>query len=101
MPLSKAKNRERMRLARLVQPKPVHLVQPNESQIEGPKAVQPRVLDLGVVQPNETKLASVQPIPIYNPSIHRAGDTVMVQRGKRLIQTTIPELDADGQVVWS
>jgi hypothetical protein len=36
-----------------------------------------------------------QPIPLYNPSIHRAGDTVML-KGKVV---TIPELDADGHPI--
>ena len=34
------------------------------------------------------------------PSIHRAGDRVMIQKGKRLIETVIPELDADGYAVY-
>ncbi len=42
----------------------------------------------------------VKPIPLYNPQIHRAGDRVMVQKGKRLIETVIPELDADGYAVY-
>ncbi len=41
---------------------------------------------------------NVQPnIPLYNPSIHKAGDTVRVLRGKREVVTLIPELDADGR----
>jgi len=27
---------------------------------------------------------------------HRIGDRVLVQKGKRLIETVIPEIDADG-----
>ena len=46
------------------------------------------------------ELDPVQPIPLYNPQIHRAGDRVMVQKGKRLIETVIPELDADGYAVY-
>jgi len=38
-------------------------------------------------------------LPLYNPAIHKVGEVVLVQRGKRLIQTTIPLLDADGQPV--
>ncbi len=36
-------------------------------------------------------------VPLYNPMVHRAGDKVLVQRGKKLVETIIPELDADGQ----
>ena len=42
----------------------------------------------------------VKPIPLYDPMKHRAGDRVMVQKGKRLIETVIPELDADGYAVY-
>lgn len=62
MPLSKTRNKERMRLIRL------HAKKQD-----------------GVVQPE-----------LYNPLNHRPGDKVLVKRGKRLIETVIPELDADG-----
>ncbi len=65
MPLSKARNRERMRQLRLHQK-----------------------VESVVVQPD---------IPLYNAMVHKAGDTVRVWRGKRLMTVTIPELDADGQ----
>ncbi len=39
-------------------------------------------------------------VPLYNPQIHRAGDRVMIQKGKRLIEMVIPELDADGYPVY-
>ena len=39
-------------------------------------------------------------VPMFNPSIHKAGDKVMVYQGKRLIETVIPELDADGHPVY-
>ncbi|KKN70404.1 hypothetical protein LCGC14_0430990 [marine sediment metagenome] len=42
----------------------------------------------------------VQPVPLYNPSLHRPGDTVRVLRGKREVIVTIPELDADGRVIY-
>lgn len=38
--------------------------------------------------------------PLYNPSIHRAGDMVRVLRGKREIEIVIPELDADGSPMY-
>jgi len=63
MPLSKARDRERKRIARL---------------------------ERAIVQPN----------PLYNPAIHRAGDTVRVLRGKREVTVTIPQLDADGNIIY-
>lgn len=35
-------------------------------------------------------------IPIYNPAVHKAGDRVLVRQGKRLIESIVPEIDADG-----
>jgi len=64
MPLSKVRDRERKRLARL---------------------------ESSNVQPKEA--------PMYNPMIHKAGDTVRVWKGKSLVTTTIPTLDADGNAV--
>lgn len=44
-----------------------------------------------------------QPIPLYNPAIHRAGDRVLVKPGKskKLVEVVIPEVDADGNAVPS
>ena len=39
-------------------------------------------------------------VPMFNPSIHKAGDKVLVYQGKKLIETVIPELDADGHPVY-
>ena len=38
-------------------------------------------------------------VPLYNASVHRAGDRVRVFDGNRLVEMVIPELDADGQPV--
>ena len=38
-------------------------------------------------------------VPLYNASIHRAGDRVRVFDGNRLVEMVVPELDADGQPV--
>lgn len=38
-------------------------------------------------------------IPIYNPSLHKAGDRVLVRQGKKLVEQIVPELDADGQPI--
>ena len=40
-------------------------------------------------------------IPLYNPAIHKAGDHVLVRRGKQLVETIVPELDADGHTIPS
>ena len=45
---------------------------------------------------------SVQPktlTPLYNPSIHKVGDKVLIRHRGRLVETVIPELDADGQPI--
>ncbi len=36
--------------------------------------------------------------PLYNPSVHRPGDTVRMYKGN--VTATIPELDADGNVIY-
>ena len=38
-------------------------------------------------------------IPLYNPLIHRSGDTVLIRQGKRLVRAVVPELDGDGKVI--
>ena len=38
--------------------------------------------------------------PLYNPyKKYKAGDRVMVKWGKRLVETIIPEVDADGNAI--
>ena len=54
------------------------------------------VLDLPVRPKEDVKAIP----PLYNPSIHRAGDLVIVQKGKRYIEMVIPEIDADGNAVY-
>lgn len=49
---------------------------------------------------NRLHIFDVQPIPLYNPSNHRPGDTVRVIRGKREVVITIPELDANGNAIY-
>ena len=49
---------------------------------------------------NGSNNGDVKPnIPLYNPAIHRAGDTVKVLRGKREVIITIPRLDAGGNPI--
>lgn len=121
MPLSKRKNKERMRQSRAtqVQPKPVHLVQPKSKE-----NVQPNdVTSPSVVQPNTTKqekltmlraiisnpeapqstASLVEPPPssrppLYNKRIHKQGDKVRMPGSN--IEVTVPELDGDGNPVW-
>ena len=40
--------------------------------------------------------------PLYNPAIHRVGDRVLIKppHGKRLIETIIPKIDADGNMIY-
>jgi len=37
--------------------------------------------------------------PLYNPSVHKPGDTVRIIKGNTEITLTIPNLDADGQPI--
>ena len=39
-------------------------------------------------------------VNLYNPAIHKTGDRVLVRKGKRLVEMIVPEIDADGQVIW-
>ena len=38
-------------------------------------------------------------LELYNPAVNKAGDRVLVCRGKKLIETVVPELDADGNSI--
>ena len=103
MPLSKARDRERKRLAKF---------QPN-SNLKGKPTFQPNLLTklekaglklkgnaiVGIAK-QVAHPYFVQP-PIYNPAIHRPGDKVMMRSpyNRKLIETVIPELDADGNPV--
>ena len=46
-----------------------------------------------------TESKIIPKIPLYNPSIHRIGDTVKVLKGKCEVITIIPALDADGNLI--
>ena len=37
-------------------------------------------------------------VSVYNPKIHKAGDRVMVQKGKKMVEVEVPEVDADGNI---
>ena len=36
---------------------------------------------------------------LYDPATHKAGDTVLVRKGKKLIETRVPDLDAGGEPI--
>ena len=61
------------------------------------QAVRPTLDELRELM-KSTEEKVVRP-PLYNPSIHGPGDRVLVQQGKRLIETIIPELDASGNPI--
>ncbi len=50
-----------------------------------------------VIKTIEDKKVLTKSAPIFDPYVHKPGDRV--QRGKRLIETVIPTLDADGQPI--
>ncbi len=43
-------------------------------------------------------LNPVQP-KMYNPYTSNPGDTVLVRQGRNIIETVMPELDADGNII--
>lgn len=90
MPLSKQRNRERMRQSRLHG----YSVQPS---IEGLK-IEGNIIT-GITRPVIPN--TVQPdIPWYNPSVHRPGDVVRVKQYNKVVTVTIPELDAEGNRIY-
>ena len=48
----------------------------------------------GLISGIEAK-PTVQPT-LYNPAVHRPGDRVLIQQGKKFMEIVIPELDAGG-----
>ncbi len=99
MPLSKAKMRERKRRDRV---KPMsNLTAKPLSNLAVTPDVKPKLAAVGLKLDGNRIIGfdkqAVQPRPpLYNPAIHGPGDTVLLQRGKRMIPTIIPRLDADG-----
>ncbi len=41
----------------------------------------------------------LDPLPLYNPMVHKPGDKVMVYQEKRLVSVVVPEVDADGHSI--
>ena len=102
MPLSKKRNRERMREKRATQVQP-KAVQPDEPTLEtklskaGLKVGKGGKLDLTGLTTRPLKEDVNGNVPMYDRTVHVPGDKVMVKRAGRLIETTVP--DADGQVI--
>ena len=53
-----------------------------------------------VHQKEESGTHAVHTIPLYNPATHKAGDKVMMKQGKRLIESIVPDMDADGYLMY-
>lgn len=102
MPLSKARNRERMQRVRIVQPV-CNLSSDFVCNLEGQSktvTVQPKLEALRkLIKDVESKPKVVSDIPLYDSMIHKPGDVVRIWRGKQLITVTIPEVDVEGQII--
>lgn len=99
MPLSKKRNRDRMRALRAT------CVQPSPVQPEAQGVKNKTIANLCQMVKNIENRDKVPQrplgeasLPLYNPSIHKPGDRVLMKPlyGKRLVETVIPMLDADG-----
>ena len=99
----KARDREwhrlKMRERRDVTPKPLHPVTPNKEKLQRMINDIERGASRLHGKENTGFAESVQPIPMYNPSVHKAGDRVMIRSNRKLIETVIPELDGSGQPI--
>lgn len=42
---------------------------------------------------------AIKPTQVYNPSVHKPGDRVLVKRGSRLVEAVVPQVDADGHII--
>ena len=42
-------------------------------------------------------MAATPSLQLYNPSVHKTGDRVLVRHGKQLVEAIVPALDADGR----
>ena len=39
-------------------------------------------------------------LQLYNPTIHKSGDKVLISKGKRLVEAVVPVIDADGHPIF-
>ncbi len=109
MPLSKKKQVEYMREYRKrirynVIPNSTLTVIPKPSKVpEVPLGTHRIINGVPMIYIKAGKDINIQPkveIPLYNPSIHKAGDTVKVIQYGHIKVITIPEIDGDGNIVW-
>ena len=63
------------------------------------RGLNPPTVGLNILSVRPKELGGTPKPPLYNPSVHRPGDRVMVYRGKRLTEVVIPELDGSGQPI--
>ena len=70
--------------------------------LAGKKSVNAFIKDkvVGYLEKVRSVHQGVHTIPIYNPKVHKAGDRVLVRKGKSLIEMTVPILDADGNKIY-
>ena len=53
----------------------------------------------GYIKGQIMKSVSGSTTKLCDPGVHKPGDTVLVRKGKRLVQTIVPDLDADGSPI--
>jgi len=121
MPLSKARDKERKRLAKhnsnlivssgsnsnLIQPK-VDALQSKSSPLKGGgngklPTKEDRLAIARTALANPRKVGEDKPdiIPFYDPRVHNTGDRVRMMSGSgKVIEVTVPELDADRNPLW-
>jgi len=63
------------------------------------KSTQPSIIRKAA-EAEEKGYNPTQPLAFYNPAIHKAGDRVLVKRGKSVEEAIVPALDGDGQPIY-
>ena len=120
MPLSKKKNRDRMRAIRATQVQP-NPVQPSNRSVQPVsvaqgsttklQAVMPKLQEVGLkmdgnriqgalqstTSPVETQINTI--VPRYDKRVHKEGDTVLMRTSAGWTETVVPELDGEGNPV--
>ena len=98
MPLSKKRMRERKRQDR-VKPKSNLTVRPSvKPNVENLRQMIKTIEDKGKPRNAPQRPSAEASLPLYNPALHGLGDRVLVKPNysKKLVETVIPTLDADG-----
>ena len=102
MPLSKRRKAEYDRLRRLSSlPNSLPSTPSSLPRLQNslPKLDEIQGLINSIHQKHKQTEAPLDLPPFYDPNFHRPGDTVRVRRGKRVLTTVIPELDAEGNTI--